>query len=179
MSERLHPYGLGQTSDAAELTHLEGYRGLFTDYASKSYGAVAQLTGGTVEAIWVKNESGGVLLPGACTTWNIANVGKGVAASPASGKTIIGVVDPYIPAAGVADDDHFWLVVKGPAKIISNGAGILTNGDYVSNAGSGKVVEVDLTSTSLELAGALVGQMIETIAATDGLLGRCYIGQLP
>lgn len=92
----------------------------------------ARLSNRTVDCIAVKNASGGALLPKQIVKFKAHNgstdaqdVGLAyVSGLAATTDTLYGVVDEYLPAAGVADGEVFWLVVAGPTEVLkTSGAG--------------------------------------------------------
>jgi hypothetical protein len=84
-----------------------------------------------VTCIAVRNTSGGPLLPGAVVKFKKAAILTEVdGAAAAATDAPLGVVDEYLPAAGVANNDVFWLVVSGPTAI--NTAATLAPGALVT-----------------------------------------------
>lgn len=92
-------------------TALMGVRKTFRDENPKT-GAL--LSNHTVDCIAVKNTSGGALLPKAVVAINAARTSATGGATNAS--VLYGVVDEYLPPAGVADGEVFWAVVEGPTE---------------------------------------------------------------
>jgi hypothetical protein len=81
-------------------------------------------TGRLVTVRMVRNTSGGTLYPSLGVhfdeTVSSYPYGTAVGGSPGAGHSFsttkpIGIVDPALPAAGVANNDIFWIVVEGPA----------------------------------------------------------------
>ena len=128
---------LGETAVSGELEHLLGQKAIFNDLDYSSTSQIKpDLSQIEIEAVWVKNRSGGALLPRAIVKWHTSYPGTGIVDETTTNDVAAGVVDPYLPAAGVANNDHFWLIRKGPAKIDSDGAAI-TTGDLVQTAVTG------------------------------------------
>jgi hypothetical protein len=83
----------------------------------------------------------------------------------AVGDRPAGVIDEFLPAAGVADGDLFYLVIDGPTKVtqLSASASILAIGDRVvpgtgtsaTNDDAGRVVKQDLTGATATLGNNL------------------------
>lgn len=155
MAERQHPYKLGQTAISGELTDLLGYRAFFNDFDYSATGAKPVLTAMTIEALWVKNSSSGALLPCEIVTWGTP--GTIVTAKADALDVAAGVVDPYIPAAGVADGEHFWLIVSGPCKVIHAGNDTITAAEDLVTGASGRVDEFVPTDTAAKDAAARFG----------------------
>lgn len=78
-------------------------------------------------AILVRNVSGVALTPGRTVSWKAGFRGRRVDGyTTTTGAEVAGVVDDQLPAAGVANNDMFWLLVDGPALIktpLAGGAG--------------------------------------------------------
>jgi hypothetical protein len=127
-------FGRGQTLgvnsvDAGD--SVTGSQKVFTDTDPRTNNAGVFLSNRPVTCIAVRNTSGGPLLPGAVVKFKKAAIldeVDGVAA--ASTDAPLGVVDEYLPAAGVANLDVFWLVVSGPTAITT--AAALTAGSLVT-----------------------------------------------
>ena len=66
-------------------------------------------------AILVRNTLGSALLPGQLVDWEALYRGRRVNVKTVTTATIAmaGIVDPFLPDAGVADDDLFWLFRDG------------------------------------------------------------------
>lgn len=65
---------------------------------------------------FVKNASGVTLYPKLGVIWGTANVGThvyGVQSGNLAGAAIAGIVDDWLPSAGVRPNDYFWIVVEG------------------------------------------------------------------
>jgi hypothetical protein len=115
--------GPNRTADATGTTSkaIEGIVKVFKDldYGSTYAPTRAPRSGGECRCILVRNASGIALTPGRVVTWKSTMQGKQVDgyARLDQADIIAGVVDEWLPAAGVADDDYFWLVVKGPCLV--------------------------------------------------------------
>ena len=141
MTERLVPYNLGETAVSGELENLLGYRAFFEDVDRSGTGVKAELSGMTVEAVWVKNESGGNLSGGQIVLWDTGSTYDHGKAVNAAGDDVhgIGVVDPDVTT--VSNDTHFWLIVKGPTKVRYDGSASLAIRDELCTAASGNTRE--------------------------------------
>lgn len=102
----------------------------------------------------VRNVSGFALEPGRLVSWAPGFRGTRVAGyARLDGQEVAGVTDSFLPATGVANNDLFWVLRKGPALVRTPLAGNATN-----VFGEGDVV------------GALTA--ITSGAATAGRLGQ-------
>jgi hypothetical protein len=111
------PFALGQTLGVSSATDGGGWVG-----AVKVFPDVDPTTGKVrsnrlKKCVAVRNTSGGALL-----RKRVARVKPGTF-SEADGYTAVtneeycGVVDEYLPAAGVASNDVFWLTIDGPTEV--------------------------------------------------------------
>jgi len=140
--------------------HTAGKEGIYIDFDIAS--PDTQETARAVYVRLVKNTSGGALLPGivckpdtgSSKLFRTATLG----AAAATDKPI-GVVNRHIAAAGVPDDEYFWMVVEGPTEVIDSGSGV-TAGDTVKTGAAGEVTTN--SSTPLEFD---IGTATETAAA--------------
>lgn len=173
-------YFPGQTDASDALTHLQGQVAEFPDYNwSSAEASKPLLSQMTVRYRWVQNDSGGALLPKLCVTYKSGNFGKEIGALAGDGGIVHGVVDPFLPAAGVADGKHFYIVEYGPAELTSDGGGVLAQNDIVVAAASGKV-NIQTAAPANETAvmvqvKSVAGLAMEAAAAVDGTTFRAFI----
>lgn len=183
--------GPNRTPDATATSALaiEGIIKTFKDmnYTRTSGAQVnGYRSGGEVTCILVRNDSGQALLPGRVCIWKAGAVGKRVdgytaADGLANSRLAIpaGIVDEFLPSTGVADDDYFWLVVKGPALVKKSlDANTLTQGENVVaitaadslGTTSGRIKSFLQTSNTTEMANQAVNKIgiaMSTSATTD------------
>lgn len=95
-------------------------------------------------AMLVRNVSGGALTPGTPVKWAAGFRGRRVDAAAANQGETAGFVDEMLPAAGVKDDDLFWIIVDGPvlANKATGGGTAIANDAVVISVGSGNVAAV-------------------------------------
>jgi hypothetical protein len=88
------------------------------DYSTSSAGVATRLTGHRVTCRLVKNSATIALLPGRLVRYktgtNCTEV-DGYTVGPAD-VGVAGFVDEYLPAAGAAVSDYFWIVRRGPVS---------------------------------------------------------------
>ena len=94
-------------------------------------------SGRFITARLVRNVSGITLLPGRTVTWKTGYRGTRVDGySTTTAQEVAGVVDDQLPTSGVANNDLFWLMIKGPALIktpLAAGAGsVFAAGDVLA-----------------------------------------------
>lgn len=96
-------------------SHILGVRKVFADTHPQT-GQI--LSNQTVECIAVKNTSGGALLPRTLVKFKAAAIATEVdGGATTSAGTRFGVVDEYLPVAGVPNNEVFWVVVRGPTTM--------------------------------------------------------------
>lgn len=128
----------------ATQTQSKGIEGLVKQFADLDYssttGVLAPRSQNTVTCILVRNESGVALLPKRLVTWKAGQRGKQVDgyADFCPDRAIAGVVDEWLPAAGVANDDYFWLTVHGPSLVTTaieaDGTNVIEVDDWLTNS---------------------------------------------
>lgn len=122
-----------------QVTQLEGARATFRPLSKTITNGIRNvIPGGEQLAVLVRNSTGGALLPGMLVNWTAGYVGRRVGAkATAAAVTNAGIVDPYLPSAGVADGDLFWLFRAGPVYVRMVAATFATNDIIVASATAG------------------------------------------
>lgn len=90
-----------------------------TDWGS-AQSVKPKLSNSLVKCILVKNETGGALAPCQIVKFKAAGYLTTIGALAGSAEVGDGVVDEYV--ASVPANAYFWLVRKGPTKLINSGA---------------------------------------------------------
>jgi hypothetical protein len=114
----------------------------------------------TVECICVKNTSGSALLPGQVAKFKDSAILSEVDGLAVAATTLMGVVDEYLPAAGVPNGEVFWLVVRGPSTVTKTATSVAAAAAYGPSATAG--------SAAAQGSNALLGYAIATSATTSG-----------
>lgn len=91
-----------------------------------------------VYAIYVMNDSGGVLAPGEGCTFKSGALGKRVDAKSGANAICHGVVDPWL-ASNVPNGSYFWLIIQGPCDVLVGAANLSANA-VVQTAASGTFI---------------------------------------
>ncbi len=186
---------LAKTVTGANYGPTNQYEGLpvtFYDYDPDDRGD--KLSGMEVHAICCRNDTGGDLVGGELVTWTTAFVGRRAGAkatdiSPTEG--VAGVVDDFLAASGghaavtVADGDLFWLIQKGPCRVLAQDSEetIAAGKYFTAEVGeSGRVLLFDGTQTNDtgNLTRSIVGRALElsdtaAITANGHNLFRAYV----
>ena len=138
-------------------SHVIGMRKEFLDI-TPSTGVVN--SNRAVECICVKNASAAALLPGQVAKFKLAAtsgltsggiIGEVDGLAGASDK-LIGVVDEYLPAAGVPVGEVFWLVVRGPSTVRKTTGAAIAAGDTLSTTATTGSIATGTTNTQLGYA---------------------------
>ena len=166
------PFGLGQTLGVIGAN--DSLVGISGSYGDNWVGAVKEFTDvdpttGKVRSnrrkvcIAVRNSSGAALLPKRLVTFS-TTAGKVfsevVGYSAVTNAENVGVVDEFLPAAGVASNDVFWVTVNGPTEVAAALSGSdIAAGDKLSaitaaTAGATTAGRVTTSPISASTAGA-------------------------
>lgn len=179
--------GPNRTADstATQSKAIEGIRKVFKDLDySSTTGVYAPRSGGETLCVLVRNASGIALLPKRVCIWKSTMQGKQVdgysnsdALVPHGG--IAGVVDEWLPATGVPNNDYFWLAIKGPSLVKKSlDANTLAKDEYVVNitavtsqsTTAGRIISYVATSNATvasNQANNRLGVAMSTSATTD------------
>lgn len=181
MSRNFAQYGLGDVVASGELTNLYGQHAMFEDRNLNSTERVKPLkTGIPVKAIFVKNGDASAITPRLAVKWDSGTDEIGTTVVPAGdGDRPCGFASPYMPSAGAAAGEGFFIIVDGPAEAISDGGSTLAVTDIVVTAASGKVnkqtaAPADATAAVVQV-NSVCGRPMESVAATDGATFRILV----
>jgi len=161
------PLPRGKTADDATLSHLLGMEKKFPDVNFASSAAVKPvLSGMAVTCRYVSNENGSAILPGELVKIS-SNTITGVEQAD-SGDDVCGIADEYLPTAGVADDEFFWIVVEGPTKVLA-GATISAGAHLGTDSTSGRAAADASDPPNADVFGRAIA------AGTDGNTFRSVV----
>jgi len=124
----------GGTIDATDLSgiHLEGTVHVFPN--ADPADEMVRRNNGDVVCVCVRNTSTIALAPGRAVTWEALFRNRRVDGyCRITAEAVAGIVDEFLPSAGVAINDLFWLVVQGECRALSAFHGAGFNGDYVED----------------------------------------------
>lgn len=113
-----------------------------------------------VECIAVKNSSGSALLPGSVAKFKTSALLAEVDGLATTSTDLMGIVDEYLPAAGVPDGEIFWLVVRGPSTVTKTSTSVSAGAPYGLSATAG--------SAAAQSTNPLLGFALATSATTSG-----------
>lgn len=172
--ERGKTYFQGTPSDVTAKGFLEGKCWVFEgrNWSQSSSGVRTDLTGRYTVCMVVRNLSGGLLLPKLIAKMKTDGTSREFLGQVMGLATVVGEfgfpIDEYLPAAGVAANDLFWLVVGGLATCVTAAAGDtnISTGSFVIPSTGGKVIDQDTT----------VAAGVATFNQIQGAIGRCVLG---
>lgn len=123
---------------------------------------------GTALCVAVKNSSGGALLPGQVVAFKAGGMSE-VDALATTSTELMGIVDEYLPAAGVPDGEVFWVVVRGPSTVTKTSTSVSAGAPYGLSATAG--------SAAARSTNPSLGYALATSATTSGrILVRTVAG---
>lgn len=157
-------FGRGQTlgvDNADQGGAVTGSVKIFADADPRTTNTGVFYSNRLVTCVAVRNTSGSALLPGKVVKFKSAAILTEVDGTGAGSDTIIGVVDEYLPATGVANNDVFWVVVKGPTAITTSatlaaGAKITATSGNAAAAGTDPVVGAAISASGSGKVRAVV-----------------------
>lgn len=184
------PFPLGSTmvgTDPSGNLINENFLGQIHEFefpqGTSSLATNSRVTGRRVKAICCRNVSGGALLPKRLVTSYTTSEGAPIlgaantypAALAAQAK---GVIDSWLPSAGVADDDLFWVIIEGPCYVLTPMVNTQFNGAFApgsvlcaathteTGTGAGRVSNTVFTTDSITQNKAMTENRIGTCLAT-------------
>jgi len=171
------PFGLGETLSGKDTDNNlinKHWLGLIYDHplapatATDNRGNKARLSGRTIRAVILRNESGQTLYGKrvarltATAGYSLVTSVDGYAGAGLANANVI-IIDDKLATTGVADDDLFWGVISGPQVVLTAMAGADFNGDI---AVGGFLVASTGTTTGATTSGRVSN--ITFTAATAG-----------
>jgi hypothetical protein len=173
MSDYLSYMKRGTYEDGDCNTHLEGVECQSPDFDPADPSRLRSAE--TVHLKRVKNVSSGALTPGLLVTYANGYNRMRVDTLSTTGDHPAGWVDDHLPSAGVPDGKYFWIVTRGPTKMVSDGGSTLSDdngGDFLVPSTSGKVKKqtagpANETLTLVEV-NTYVGRPKEDVTNQDG-----------
>lgn len=136
LPKRGFTYHGGTPDSIGKTLGLEGHPMRFMDDYPGSGGVRVKRSDSQVYAVLVRNVSGITLTPGRQVSWKAGFRGRRIDGfTTTTAQEVAGVVDDQLPAAGVANNDLFWLLTKGPVLLktpLAGGAGnVFAEGDVL------------------------------------------------
>jgi hypothetical protein len=158
------------------LPHLEGTLRVFRVKSISD--KTLFISNSDLTVMLVRNAAAAALLPGRLVTWAAGYYKKRVDGYARTDAAVVaGVVDPYLPSAGVRVGDLFWLCLRGPtycktplsagaSNLIPEGTVLVALTGATSGATtSGRVAPQDLTGATAVLGGQLQNKVGVALSA--------------
>jgi len=175
------PFDLGETlkgtDDDSNLINSHWQGAIFefpdVDRTPALRGGKSRRSGSNLKAICVRNTSGGALtVASLCMQFNIATGDYTVttqALADSEGRKIFGtckavtgavnlwggIGDPELGSTTVADDDLFWIIIRGVCQAKIKASETITLGEVLISSASGYLEEVNSGSDAVVLAEAV------------------------
>lgn len=116
------PFALGQTLGVSSNDDGKSWVGTVKQFPDVDPTTGKVRSGRVKTCVAVRNASGVALLPKRVVRFAVGTAGVAVFAhvdgyANVTNEERVGVVDEYLPAAGVADKDVFWVTVQGPTEV--------------------------------------------------------------
>lgn len=160
MMSNIGTNAIGKTNVVTQELSL-GQRCEFPDCDYAAQGVKPELSGMMIEAVLLRNDSGDVLLPSEGIIYSTKDPGAEAGAQWGADSHGHGVVDPFLPAAGVADGETFLCFTRGPVKVIHAGNDTIVKGDALETGAAGRV---DKYASAAGKSTARLGIAMETPA---------------
>lgn len=151
------PFARGQTL-GVDATQGGNYIGVTRQFLDANPTTGVKLSNLIVRCVAVRNTSGAAILPKTVVKFAATDLLNSVdgSADNTSGL-LLGIADEYLPAAGVAANDIFWVVFRGPTTVkkttaaISQAAAVgpsTTAGSAVAGSGIGNALDTAALGTT-------------------------------
>lgn len=162
-------FGRGHTlgvTDPEQGTSVTGTQKAFTDSDPRTTNASQFYSNRAVTCLAMRNVSGGAIAPGTVVAFTAEDPLNSFDSAAADATGLSGVVDEYLPATGVADQDVCWVVVSGPTAIATASADLVAGDELAVGtgavvAGGDGIFALGATDTDSMLVRALVGACSE------------------
>lgn len=164
------PYNRGTFAVSAENPHLGAHESFIAD---KDPTNTIQLRSNSfLRAMWAQNKNTGPILPSRVLKWAAGFYKAGVQVAGIA-DVGCGVADDFLPAAGVPDTNWFWIIREGSVLLLTDGSGVLAQGDQLVTVAAGKVKKqvaapADATAALVQI-NTRVGTSQGAVAATVDL----------
>ena len=162
-------FGRGHTlgvTDPEQGTSVTGTQKTFTDSDPRTTHASQFYSNRAVTCLALRNISGAAVAPGTVVQFTATDPLNSFDKVAADATNLCGIVDEYLPATGVVDQDVCWVVVSGPTAIATAATDITAGDELAISAGSAAagtdgIFALGDTDTDTMLVRALVGACSE------------------
>ena len=160
------PFALGQTLGVSSTSDGTGWVGAVKEFTDINPTTGVIRSNRRKVCVAVRNTSGAALLPKKLVTFS--GIGSADGQNTVAGNEFVGVVDEFLPAAGVAANDVFWVTIEGPTEVVADAAVTAGNAvacDTAATAGAATAGRVVATTTNA------IGRAVSAAAAAgDAIL---------
>jgi hypothetical protein len=116
------PFSLGQTLGVSSTADGKGWVGTVKVFPDVNPTTGVIRSNRVKKCVAVRNTSAGALLPKRVVRFAVGTAGTAVFAAvdgyaAVGNNEFVGVVDEFLPSAGVAVNDVFWVTVDGPTEV--------------------------------------------------------------
>lgn len=155
----------------------EGHIKVFEDEDLSQTGSKPLRTGRKVVCMCVRNVSAGAILPKRLVSFKAGSPGQVDGYITTTAQMCAGAVDEYLPSAGCPQYDLFWIVLKGPALLLTDLAGGVNNsiaadayltGLTAATSGAttaGRIKNQDLTGATAPLGNEVQNRIGRALSA--------------
>lgn len=143
-------------------SHLLGVAKVFLDTDPQTQKLNTNVT---VECVAVKNKSGAALLPGTVVQFSAGAVLTEIDTAATQASVRVGVVDEYLPPAGVPADEVFWVVVNGPTRATKTTGAVSAGAEVTVSTTAGKVAAGSTRKVGVCITAAASGDSSVRILA--------------
>jgi hypothetical protein len=161
-------YHAGTPTSIGRSVELEGTEVKFRDDVKSGSGPTSLRSGRFTTCKLVRNVSGFALAPKRLVSWAAGYRGTRVDGYvAATAGEVAGVVDDRLPVAGAADDDLFYIMVKGPGLCVNDlgtGASAISDGAFL--------VALTAVTTGAVTAGRIASGNAATLGHIQNSIGR-------
>lgn len=143
------PFALGQTLGVSSTADGTGWVGAVKEFTDVNPTTGKIRSNRRKVCVACRNTSGAALLPKKLVTVSV--IGDAGAYNATAGNEYVGVVDEFLPTAGVAANDVFWLTIEGPTEVLADAAVSADNAiasDAAATAGAATAGRVVATTTN-------------------------------
>lgn len=178
------PFSLGQTLGVSSTSDGTGWVGTVKVFPDVNPTTGVIRSNRVKKCVAVRNTSAGALLPKRVVRFAVGTAGTAVFSAvdgyaAVANNEVVGVVDEFLPSAGVAVNDVFWVTVQGPTEV----AAALSGTDIAVGDRLACVTAANSTASGTTGVGGRVGPSALTAGTANpgdngiGVLGRaCSVG---
>ena len=143
------PFALGQTLGVSSTSDGTGCVGAVKEFTDIDPTTGVIRSNRRKVCVACRNTSGYALLPKKLVA--VSAIGDAGACNTVAGNEYVGVVDEFLPTAGVAANDVFWVIIEGPTEVLADAAVLADNAiasDAAATSGAATAGRVVATTTN-------------------------------